>query len=353
MAGHWIGASGQVRALAKAVSAAFAASNLTAEEKAPGKIEIVDLPWQAPPLITDALLMGGELQDYLDVPLAVDEESLRKFWVKTLQDMMYTPSRLLKRGAHTNCGWAMPKVKVGQRALRFSRPAGFPGQLEDLAGVMFSLEVAQVARCSLPIQDVVIDNDNYYVVMPDATLIGVKNGRPACVSDWDYDASGYIPDLLTMARGETDYTCRFDEIASLRSVLHVHRKRFPKSFEALDLALQTLRLLTLGGHCPELVQEMYVAPIDMTQARAIEQVLRDAVELMPVQMSDRSKLQTLHGLLVPAVLSASGFRKYIFSNPQFPFTLAPGKLDSIEAWLRQEYASRVPAAIQQLKETKK
>lgn len=347
MATHLVTAAAQVRALAKAVSTAFAASALSDADKSPGKVEITDLPWQAPPLITPHLLAGAALQDYFDMPLALQQDALHAFWVRTLDDMWHRPSSLYlrSRGALSNCGRAMQHVRVGQRMLRFARPAGWP-VLDELAGAMFSLEVAHAARTSLPVRDVISDDDNYFVEFADGMQIGVKAGRPACVSPWQVPVAGMVPDLLTMPRGAADYTCHFDQLASVRSVLHVHRHRFPHNFEALDQALQALRLLSFGTYCPELLQAMQVSPLEIARHKEHERALSDCLELIEVEaMSDRAKLQALRAVLVPAVLSVSGFKKHVFAGDQFPFTLARGRIDVIRTWLQTRYLD-LPAELQ-------
>ncbi len=343
---HWISAAAQVRSLAKAVSTAFAASNLTPEEKAPARLEMTDMPWQAPPLIAEAKLNGTPLMGYLDAPFNFKPEALHAFWIKTLRDMWFEPSRLLRRGVHVNCGAHMPKVSVGQRAMRFSRPAGWPAHIDETAGLIFSLEVAHTAITSMPLRDVISDDYNYYGVLQDFSIIGVKDGRPACVTDWNYDGGGQIQELLRSPRGEVDYTCYYDSIAVLRSVVNVHRRRFPGNYVGIDLALQTLRLMTLGGNCPPLTQAMVVAPIDLVHERARERALWEALDAVKATMSDRSKLQVLRQLLVPEVLSNTKFRNHIYSGAEFPFCLPAGKLEQISLWLHNEY-ERVPHELKQ------
>jgi len=343
MAAHLVSSQAAVRALAKAVSAAFAASNLTEADKAPGKIAITDLPWQAPPLLTPQVLSGGALQDYFDVPIALEQYKLHAFWVKTLDDMWHRPSSLYTHGrrasaALANCGTAMPNVRVGQRALRFSRPAGFP-VIDEQAGALFSLEVAHAARISLPIKDMIETDDSYFVEFADGMQIGIKDGVPTTTTPWTaVPVTGMVPDLLTMPRGDVSYACDYDQLASLRSVLHVHKASFPNTFEALDQALQALRLMSLGGHCPELLTAMRVSPLDMNLLRERERLLADALGVIEVPtMSDRSKLLSLRALLVPGVVAASGFKQHVFSSDQFPFTLARGRMDLIRSWLQTKY----------------
>lgn len=347
---QWISAAGQIRALAKAVSAAFAMSSLTQEEKTPERLAFTDLPWQAPPLLAAQLLGGAPVHEYFDVPVPIDEKTIYEFWQQTLHQMWVSPSRLVRKGALATCGTYMPKVKVGQRALRFAVPAGYPELVDETAGTLFSLEVAHACAISLPVTRIVSNNDSYYVELLGQT-IGVRFGRIACESPWEFDASKMVPDLLAMPRGAVDYTCHFDQIASLRSVLYSNRARFPNNFDAIDYALQGLRLLTRGAaHCPALVEQMYVAPLNMIEIRTQERALRDCIQTAKDNsISDRSKLQVMHHLLVPDVLSASGFRSNVFSNPNYPFTLAEGKLEQIEGWLRQEYKTRIPEEMRQLK----
>jgi hypothetical protein len=345
MSSHLISAPAQVRALAKAVSAAFVASPLSEEERNPGRVELVDLPWVAPPLATKATLGGVPLSDYLNAPAPVDEALLRRFWLKTLDDLWYRPSNAMRRGAFANCSWGMPKVRLGQRAYFFSVPVGYPARLEMSAGAMFSIEVAHVAAQSLPVLDVVSDEDNYHVILPDRSIIGVKNGRPACESPWDESVSGMVQDMLETSRGEADYECRFDQLAMLRSVLNVHRRRIAE-FQGMDYALQALRILTLGGHCPELATQLKLLPLDLPLLRRTEQVYRDCIEIVDdIAMTDRSKLQIWHNLLVPEIISATKFKHCVFAGAQFPYALAQKKLESIRAWFEDQYRA-LPANLQ-------
>lgn len=352
MGAFWTSAGVQTGALARAVAAAFAASNLTPEQRNPPRIEIVDFSWQAPPLVTDLTLRGVPLQDYFDAPIALDETKLMGFWQKTLTMMHSTPSQLLRRrGGFTTCGWSMPKVKAGQRTFRFSRPEGWPGQMADHAGLVFSLEVAHAARISLPLKDFISDESNYYAVLRDGQIIGVKDGAVPGSSGWDMQARGHIGMYLQMGRGEIQYEPMYDQLGSLRSVLHTNAASFPNDFEALDVAIQALRYMAPNGHCPELHTEMHLAPVNRVAQKALERSLRDALDLMAYRdMSDRRKLQTLHSILVPDVITASNFRRHIFSTTSFPFTAAPGKMEKITAWLLQEYTSKVPQDLQQLKD---
>lgn len=342
----FVSAPTQVRALAKAVATAFAAATLTDEERHPRKITHTDLPWACPPLITDLAIEGVPLQDYLDAPIDTDAQRLFRFWVEATRQLWHEPSRVLRQGVYAALGQAMPKVKLGQRALRFSAPQGAPAAVDMTAAVTLALEVAHTAYVSLPVSDIVSDDDSY-IVDAAGYQFGVRGGRPIIPTDFDFDASGMVQDLLRAPRGEMTYACHYDQIAALRSVLHEHRDRFPYNFEAMDTALQALRYLTIGGHCPELTKEIVAKPMDVMRWKEMEAALRDALDtIRDDRISDRSKLQTLHSQLVPAVLSESGFKREIFSTSNYPFAMAPGKTAAIEASILALYKTKIPQGLQ-------
>lgn len=348
----WTTTGAQVSALATAVANVFAASNLTTEERNPERIAITDFAWQAPPLITDLTLQGIPLQGYLDVPIALEEQKLVGFLEQTLKIMHDTPHRLmrLQGGGLATCSWAMPKVRPGQRMFRFSRPEGWPGQMPDHVGFIFALEVAHAASVSLPVE-LVSDDSNYYVTLSTGEKLGVKDGAITCRSDWAFTAPGHVQAYLMMGRGEMEYAPMFDQLAALRSVLHSHAASFPNDFEAMDVALQALRYLSPSGFCAELQSRMRVAPADRTAMKMYERSMREALEIFAIRdMSDRRKLQTLHNTLVPAVITGSVFKKNIFASTHFPFTAAPGKMEKIESWLREEYRAKIPNDLKQLKD---
>lgn len=342
-----VSASTQVRGLAKAVATAFASANLTEAEKHPqGGIEHTDLPWACPPLIT-SLVLDGALQDHLDAPINVTADGLHQFWMATLQQMWHEPSRVMRNGTFANLGAAMPKVKMGQRALRFSQPIGAPSQIDQSAGVMLSLEVAQCALVSLPVKEVISDDDSYIVVTADGARFGVGAGLPLVDSPWGYDATGMVADMLTAPRGEISYACHYDQIAAVRSVLHSNPKKFPHNFDAMDQALQALRYLSLGGYCPELTTALVVKPFEVMAWKEKEAAYRDSLDVVRSSMSDRAKLNTLRDRLVPLAMTVGKFKREIFSSAAFPFSLAPGKLGEIEANLVALYKNEVPQGLQQ------
>ena len=323
----------QVGALAKAISIAFAASSLTQEERSPRQIEFTDLPWTVPPLTSNLLLGQAELQSYLDTPITVRGSALTNFWRATLDLMYLSPSRLIKNGSHSTARGTLSYTKPGVRAFRFSTPAGYPGMLSPDAGVMFSLEVAHTAMISMPVIDLVKNESNYYVVLADGESIGVKDGRPINADQWDFNASGMVLDLLEMPRGLSSQECLYDQIASARSLLHVHSDKFQQDFQALDYALQALRFLTLGASCPELVTYTQVAPQNLRQAREKVAAVRDALQTMSMDMADKYKLQSIEAVLVPLVMNVTTFRRTIFASPHYPFTMEAGRTEKIQTVL--------------------
>lgn len=342
-----ISASTQVRGLANAVAVAFASANLTDAERHPqGGIEHTDLPWACPPLIT-SLILDGALQDHLDAPINVTANALHQFWMQTMHQMWHEPSRVMRNGTFANLGAAMPQVKMGQRALRFSQPIGAPSQIDQSAGIMLSLEVAHCAAISLPVKEVFSDDSNYRVITADGYIFGVGDGRPLTVSPWTYDASGTVTDLLTAPRGEMSYTCHYDQIAAVRSIVHTNAKKFPYNFDAMDQALQTLRYLSLGGYCPELTTALVVKPLEVMAWREKEFAYREALDVLKSSMSDRAKLFTLRDKLVPQVMTVAKFKREVFSSSTFPFSMAPGKTEEIVANLVALYKNEVPQGLQQ------
>ncbi len=328
------GSNVQIRAIAKAVATAFASSELNEEDKAPGQIVHTNLPWSRPPLKTDLRIQGMEVQSLLDMPVSVKLSELLGFWESTLADMWNTPGSCIRKGSYARLAKLLPFERYGSRAHRFAVPVGYPGSLDEMAGVMFSLEVAHLAFVSLPVVDLVSDDDNYYVVLKDGTNIGVRDGKPACTSEWIFDASGMVQVMLETYRGEAEDECAYDQIALLRSILWEHRARF-KDFDALDMLLQALRFMTLEANCPDLIHQMRQAPEDLREKRERIRLIKESIEVMSADIPDRSKLYTLQTLLVPRILSAVLFKKHIFSSPEYPFTMEIKKAEKIKEWLAE------------------
>ncbi len=326
----------QVREIAKTVAAVFAVT-LTEEEKQPRQIAHPTLPWTVPPLVTPLIINNREVQSLLDMPVQLEADELAKFWRLTLHEMWHTPGLCMKKGIYRHLTKLMPYAKYGTRAFRFSEPLGFPGQLDIMSGVIFSLEVAHLALTSTAVMTHVSDDDNYYVVLKSGETVGVKGGKPATPCDWEFDATGMVPVLLEAPRGETSFACQFDQIAHCRSLLHQHREKFDSRFDALNQLLQALRYLTIGGDCPSLLMQMKLAPEDVMVSREKLRIYIEALDAVDADIPDRSKLYSLQALLVPVAMTMTGFRRAIFSSPDYPFTLEPGKLARIKAVLQEAH----------------
>jgi hypothetical protein len=330
----------QLRTLSRVVAEAFAV-HVTDEQKS-GPIVHTDLPWAVPPLRTTVTLSGVPLAEYLDPQLSMDPDQLIAFWHKTLQAMWHTPAASVYRGQYRGLNTLMPKVRHGIRMLLFSVPLGYPAQLEETAGVLFSLEVAHLAALSIPHAHVVDDDSNYYVVLHDGREIGVKAGRPIIHSPWEYDASGMVWYFLDTMRGNASYACQYDQIAKLRSILYENQQTLAPVFEGLDMALQALRVMSVGGRCPDLLSATArsVGKIDVLREK--ERILWGAIDIMRAPMVDQRRLQALYALLVPEYFGRSAFRKYIFSTAVFPYTLPAGRAEAIEQELITRYESEIP-----------
>ena len=342
-----VSASSQVRSLAKAVATALASATLSDTERHPlGGIVHTDLAWGCPPLLTP-LILDGELQDHLDAPINVSADALQQFWATTMAQMWHEPSRVIKNGTFHNLGAAMPKVRMGQRALRFSTPIGAPSQIDASAGITLSLEVAHCAAISLPVKRIITDDDNYIVTTACGARFGIENGLPLITSPWVMNATGMVAEMLLAPRGEVSYTCHYDQIASVRSILHANPRRFQHNFDAIDQALQALRYLSLGGYCPELTTALVSKPLEVMAWKEKESAYRDALDVVRSTMSDRSKLFTLRDKLVPVAMTVGKFKREIFSSATFPFSMAAGKLAEIEANLLALYKNEIPPGLQQ------
>lgn len=339
----------QVRALAKLVARAFAAADLDPEVCAAPQIELTNLPWSVPPLLTSATIGGEALEEYFDQGLRFSAPDMMKFWQQSMQDIWHTPGLVIKGGTYKALGSLLRMTKVGSRVLRFAQPPGYPGQFEMTAGIQLSLEVAHAVYISLPVRKRVLTISDYYVELADGTRFGVMDGRPLVESPWEYDASGEVLDFLEKPRGPTTTQCHYDQIAALRSTLHVHREKFRGDFEGLDQALQALRYLSWGSHCPDLTTAVQTAPTDIPLLRMREQALRDAREVMEsTRLNDRQKLGTLRTLLVPTVMGLSRYRREIYASDHLPFTMAAAKETAIKEWLRTHYETEIPTNMRKM-----
>ncbi len=335
--------SRQIRQLAKAVSTAFATSNLPDEVLTNPRIELVNLPWQVPPLQTSLNLQGLGLQEMLNVEAETNASKLHNFWVSNLNDLHSKPGTIFKDLSYKTLNRLWPSQSKGKKMYAFSMPAGWPDQLDCYTGVTFSLEVAHLAMVNLPLTNIVQDASNFVVTTADGFDFGVRNGLPLADSPWEVGAEYMVQDMLEMSRGRVLTNCLYDPIALARSVLHVHRDKFGDDFQAIDYCIQALRYLTHGRTCPELMKTLQEAPEDRRLWLARKDAIEQAMEVMASpDLNDREKLRTLESLLVPTVISVATFRRQIFYTNKYPQYMEEGKSQEINSWLANYYETEIP-----------
>lgn len=334
----------QMRSLAKAVALAFSSSDITPEEASSNVLTHTDIPWSNPPLKCYDSLEDVPLSFYFDCPMIVEDGMrLHEFW-RTAMDALFERGRhVISHGAFQGLNKAT-KASLGQKAFRFSIPEGYPFEMPAYTGVCFSLEAAHTAKLSIGLADFVDEDDNYFAVLPNGQIIGVKDGVPALPGTrWDVPAKGLVQDFLTTPRGATTYDCLYDQVARTRSLLWEHKKRF-RDWQALDYSLQALRKLSLGSYCPPLLGASQTAIIDVMVLQARELALRQAMEVMTLNtISDRAKVLTVQQLLIPLVTSKATFRLKVYnSGPVIPYTIQDRVMQKISVWLRHEYETHIP-----------
>lgn len=333
----------RMRALAQVVADNFASAPLTSSERNPPRIARTDLPWACPPLRTHTKLNGVPLTEYLTPDCAVDADALYAFWTLNLKQLWDVPVNCLKGGLFVGLQKVLPGARKGTCATAFSLPLGWPGQIDESAGLTFSLEAAHLAiHCVRDLQAVYDDDDSYAAQLADGRVIGVLNGVPAASAYWKhYSQRGVITDLTETFRGQSLVECQYDQLAALRSVLWENDKAFPQ-FEAMDIAMQALRVMSFGTRCPNLSAGGREQAGRVEQLREREIALYDAIDVMHASMVDRRKLECLWQILVPVVMSKTRFRRDLFAGDEFPYTLRQGAADSILETLTAMYEQEIP-----------
>jgi hypothetical protein len=327
---HYLDTTVKIKTLEKAVTTAFFAAGITQANMYSGAIQFTDLPWQNPPLTAQQKLLGIPLKEYLKTNIDTDLNNLYKFWQEKLGVMYHNPSTLLlKDDSFDGLDQVFRRTQLGQKRLCFSLPAGYPNHVDEYAGIVFSLEVADVAMNCTNFERTTTEND-YYVTFPDGRILGVKHGLPAVASPWEAAARGIVWDLLDMPRGYTEYNCLHDPLAKLRSLLHENRDKFPE-FVAVDYAMQALRrLYRHNGMCSILLKAAKITN-NLQDYKAQIKAVKTAIATMERNdISDRSKAQILYSTLVPMVWVETKFNsKVVNINGKLPFTFANSVLDRI------------------------
>lgn len=297
----------------KALSPVLLKLKLSTRDILQGPLEYTDLPWHTPPLVSDAKLGDVPLQGLLDCAVRVNEESLYALWYGTMTNLMNMPNQVLGAYGYRGLHFALD-APHGERAIRLSRPQGFPGKIDEYAGAVLSLEVAHTCKLAgLAVAFHEGDSD-YWVQTKSGYEIGVRNGLPIVGGDqWDTSFEGFVPELLRRPRGDAFYGCDYDLIARLRSFLHTYRSRIPEDFEAADWLLQALRVLAYGRHLPRLLSAVRRLGEVREEGGTRLEDLKSCMEIMQAgNLSDRQKISALKGLLVPNHLGKTAFSRRVY-----------------------------------------
>lgn len=324
------------KTLAQAVLPAFGRFGISPSEYLTGQLTHTDLEWQIPALMPTSTVMGVELHNYMDLAVQLDEQAFHQYWQETLHKMFHERNKVWDRQGYIG---ANRVVKLPRDVLAFwlSIPEGYPDQLTDYAGVIFSIECAMLMRQSVHCESFVLDDNNFYVTTRQGLEIGVRDGRPLeCYTEWDLSAEGGVKELLMMPRGIITTQCDYDVIAKMRSVLWENKHRIAE-FEGVDTALQMLRVV---GGGPELLSTMKTVKGRKARGASRVHVMERAVETFKSgDLSDRQKIETLRQLLVPALMGITAFSRKIYSwDGEVPPMLAASTYARITESLTQMLA---------------
>jgi hypothetical protein len=302
----------RTRVLSEAIATSFSNAGYSPADLLQGPISITDLPWQAPPLKAPQMLLGVPLHEYLDYPLPLNAEELHAFYRRGLELLRFAPEEFSTLDGHRGMALVFQKVPVGERKMAFPLPEDWPVGTHA-TGAMFAMEVARVFRTSCAgIIGFVEDASNYYAETQWGQ-IGVVSGFPSVYAEaWDADCSNAVAGMLEMPRGIISMTCHYDLIARLRSVLHENLEKFPE-FEGVDYALQTLRILSDGQLCKELVQAVERMSVEAFKRKARVAAFKEALGVMEDwQYVDRLKVSMLVEILVPTHMRLEDFAKRVY-----------------------------------------
>jgi hypothetical protein len=325
--------------LVSMVASAFSKLNLPAVEVLSGKVTHTDLIWQAPPLACKVTFKGTPLHEWLQPRSVIRDEAAFDAWLtETLRALRHHPLKAItKKGFMGLSGVANASAEV--RRLMFSVPEGFPYNCGSYTAAVFCLEAAEVLKFAVGIRDIVISEDDHYVVTSAGLIVGVKAGFPTHgYADYDTPLEGIVSELREMPRGDAFQGCDYDLISKCRSVLHDHKKDL-RDFEALDYALQALRLMSEGKHLPALQEAVSKMKVNEVRDQAALRALRDCCSLWECHAySDRQKFSAIKALLVPHVLSKAEFKELVYNYGA-----------SIPATMRQETSGRIAFNINALR----
>lgn len=318
--------------LARIIARSLKRIGVTQEAVLSGAIQFTTLDWMAPPLLADDLLEGLPFRDYMDqmVPW-VDADQLHMFWIDALAQARSNPANVLGEDGWRGLSKIMPTATPGVRNLWLPKPS-IP--LDDSVGVQLSLDVAHLARMACKPLEFVENHDDYYVVLEDDIVLGVKGGVPAWPSDFDMPLKGMIPEFLTSSRGELWTGCDYGLLAKLRSTVWEHRSKLDE-FQGLDWALQALRILGSRQNPEQLLAGLERAAVEGRKRELDLAVLRNCQSLLSYpQVSDGRKVEGLRGMLVPSVITNQRFRRDFYAQANPPPFLKEGAMEKIAEALR-------------------
>jgi hypothetical protein len=298
-----------------------------------GELQHVNLPWQYPPLQSDATIFEVPLQSYLETGRWVNVTALLTFWQDALMLLRNSPNKVLTMDGYRLASTVLPHARKLERNLYFSIPEGWPGSVSDRAAITLTLECAALASVNAKIAEFVSDDDNFYVTLPDGNQIGIRDGLPIVASEiWDVPVDGLVQEMLKAPRGDVWEGCDWNIISKVRSIAWEHQSRI-KDFEAVDWCLQTLRIIDGSRALLEAVRRIKVTAYQMQ--RRID-VLSECSSIMARRgITDRQRIMMLYDLLVPEVLNVSQFASKIYTGFREPSAvLTQTKLTKIEETLR-------------------
>jgi len=335
--------------LVRAIVQAFHRAGFGSVDLLQGEIKHLDLPWQVPPLTGSTLVLEGlGLQEFIDRREGITFDLLYEFWINSLHDMFRKPDKVIGAFGWKRTSRLLHNTTIGDRHLRFCIPEGFPNNLAEYAGAMFSMEVAYTISMSRGAPLVQTASD-FYVETPERGPVGVVAGIPfAPDSPWDVPVTGLIEALATSPRGAAITSYRHDPLARMRSLVFENDSRFHEA-EALDSALQMLYFLQ-GGELNDPLPEAILAAVP--QVRSVQRqigIVQDCVEILQEWMAnDRVKLLQLSERLVPEVLNKHDFAAKIWNFQRDPPLVmresSSKKIRESLTQLRQDLIDTLPEA---------
>lgn len=279
------------------------------------KVEDLPFVWQVPPIRGEYPIGLTDLCSILNRSARVSVDGLYNLWQEGLDGLLNAPHVVVMSGRFRKGSSALPTLSPGERNLRLPVPEGFPLDMSGFAGHMFSLDCANLLRHSYETSRFVDDEDNYFAELHDGRIIGVQDGFPAGPSLWDTPATGRVDSMLRSGRGVTFEGSEYGLLSRLRCLLWQNKEKI-KDFEAFDWVLQALRVLYDGESPRAVLRAIENLKSDSLAWEARVSALQECVDMLSLlALSDRAKILSMHGLLVPLVCSPSEFSANIYQGP--------------------------------------